>query len=261
VADYKPLAQKYADNEAAYEKVAAAAGAANTPDKRADALKQISDLQGRVKGKLAARLGQIAAGLKKRSAALDSSYNQHAANVLRYDQGVLYKAKRKYAAFCADFQFADARAAIQSVAVSTPDAVKERDGLLKKASWLCQFKALLIQDINTSGYPDVLVTRTGGRVPDGKKIANDDELLVQTQFGSVPCPWTTLPPSEILSLANYFQQITATSAPGQVADREWLSGVFACEDGLARDGHTLLVQASQVKDEYKDELSLFMESQ
>jgi len=77
----------------------------------------------------------------------------------------------------------------------------------------------------------------------------------------VPSPWTMLTPAEILSLASYYQQTTATSAPQKVPDRQWLSGVFACEEGLSRDGHTLLVQASQVKDEYKDDLNLFMDSQ
>jgi hypothetical protein len=261
VADYKPLAQKYAGDEAAYETVAAAAAAANTPDERADALKQVDALEARVKGKLAAKLGLMEQDLRKKSAALDASYNQRIAEARQLDQGVLNDAKRKYAAFCADFRFADALAAVQGAAVSTPDAVKERDGLLKKAGWLCQFKALLIQDVNAYSYPSVLVTRTGGRVPDGVKKADEDGLMVQTQFGSVPCPWTTLPPGEILGLASYYQQTTATSAPQQAPDREWLSGVFACEEGLARDGHTLLVQASQVKDEYKNELTLFLDSE
>ncbi len=261
VADYKPIAQKYADDEAAYEKVVAVAAAADTPDKRADAIKQIGELEGRVKGKLAERLGKIANELKKKSAALDSTYNQQLAEAQQLDRSVLNDAKRKYAAFCADLRFADARAAVLAASVSTPDAAKERDAMLKKATWLCQFKEQLIQDINKSGYPEVLVTRTGGRVPQAPMVASEDGLTVQTPFGSVPCPWTTLPVSEILGLANYFQQTTATSAPQQVADRQWLNGVFACEEGLARDGHTLLVQASQSKDEYKDDLTLFMESE
>jgi hypothetical protein len=261
VAEYKPLARKYADDEAAYEKAAAAAAAADTPDARADALKQVTDLQARVKGTLAAKLDKVARDLKKKSAMLDASYKEHIAQARQLDQGALNDAKRKYAAFCADLRFSDALAAVQGASVSTPDAVKERDALLKKAAWLCQFKALLIQDINAYGYPEVLVTRTGGRLPDGPKKADEEGLHVQTQFGSVPCLWTTLAPSEILGLAGYYQQTTATSAPQQVPDREWLSGVFACEEGLARDGHTLLVQASQVKDEYKNELGLFMDSE
>ncbi len=221
----------------------------------------MDDLKGRVKGKLAERLGKIENELKRKSAALDAAYIEQAARATQSDAEALNDAKRKFAAYSAEFRFADAKAALQGAAVSTPDAVKERDTLVRKAVWLCQFKALLIQDINMFSYPNVLVTRTGGRVPDGPKKANEDELLVQTPFGSVPCPWTTLPTTEILGMAIYFQQTTATSAPQQVPDRQWLSGVFACEEGLARDGRTLLVQASQVKDEYKDALTLFLDSE
>jgi hypothetical protein len=259
-ADYKPIAQKYADNEAAYEKVSAAATAADTPDKRADALKQVDDLMGRVKGKLATRLGRMELDLKKRSATLDATYNQQAAEAKQQDEETLNDAKRKYAAACEALRFDDAYVAAQAATVTTTDGIKERDGLLKKAAWLRQFKALLVQDINAYGYPEVIATRTG-RVPDGTKKATDAELFVQTQYGSVPFPWTTIPPNQILALASYYQQTTATSAPQQAADREWLSGVFACEEGLPRDGHTLLVQASQGKDAYKNELGLFLDSQ
>ena len=51
--------------------------------------------------------------------------------------------------------------------------------------------------------------------------------------------------------------IRPASAPGQVADRQWLAGVYACEAGMANDGKALLTQAAQSKDEYKSELPLF----
>ena len=261
VGDYKPVAQKYADEEAAYEKVSAAVAAANTPETRADALKQVQALKAQVKGKLSARLSRMEVELKRKSAALDVTYNSQVALSKAQDSTALNDAKRKYAVFCPDLRFSDALAAAQAASVSTPDGVREKDALVKKATWLVQFKNLLIQDINSYGYPDVIVTKTGGRLPDGTKKATEDGVFVQTQFGAVPSPWTMLTPAEILSLASYYQQTTATSAPQKVPDRQWLSGVFACEEGLSRDGHTLLVQASQVKDEYKDDLNLFMDSQ
>jgi hypothetical protein len=64
VMDYKPIAQKYADDEAAYEKVCAASAAADTPDKRAAALKEVQDLEGRVKGRLSVSLKNVEQGLK-----------------------------------------------------------------------------------------------------------------------------------------------------------------------------------------------------
>jgi hypothetical protein len=261
VADFKPIAQNLAGSEAAFEQVSAVTASANTPALRAGALKQLTDLESKVKGKLAQRLQKMSDDLKRRSAALDAAYNQQTTHALQADQAALDDAKRKYAAFCADFRFNDALAAVQAASVSGAEAARERDGLVKKATWLCQFKALIIQDVNNYGYPNALITRTGGRVPDGQKRATDDGLVVQTPFGSVPSPWTSLPPSEILAIAAYFTQTTASTAPQQAPDRQWLSGVFACEEGMPRDGHTLLVQASQVKDEYKDELTLFLQSE
>ena len=261
VADYKPIAQKYADDEAAYEKAAAAANAANTPADRAAALKQVQDLETRIKGKLGAQLGRIEQMLKKKSAQLDAPYLQHLADEKQRDQGFLDDAKRKYTTYCADYRFEEAHAAVDAAAVTGSDAVQEKGRLLKKADWLRKFKAQLIQDINAYGYPNPIANRTGGRLPDGPKKATDEALLVQTQFGTLPFTWDTLPPTTILAMATVFAQNMAATAPQQAAERQWLSGVFACEEGMARDGHTLLVQASQVKDEYKDQLSVFLESE
>jgi hypothetical protein len=261
VGEYKPIAQKYADQEAAYEKAAAAAAAADTPDARAGALKQVRDLEPAALGKMADKLKKMEADIEKKSAELDAAYNQRVAALKQQDDSILTDAKRKYAACCADFRFDDARAAIDAAAVTGSDAVREKQAILKKADWLRQFKTQLMHDVNLYGYAVPLVNRTGGTLPDGPKKATDTALLVQTPFGTLPFPWNTLPASALLAMANsYAQKVTAT-APQLAADREWLAGVFACEEGMPRDGRTLLVQASQVKDEYKDELGLFLESQ
>ena len=70
-------------------------------------------------------------------------------------------------------------------------------------------------------------------------------------------PWRCLPPSGCWRWRRLCANRNLT--PEQVADRQWLSGVFACEEEMARDGRALLVQASQVKDAYKDQLALFMD--
>ena len=261
VADYKPIAQVYADQEAAYEKVSAAAAAANTPEKRADALKQVQDLKAHTKGKLAVQLGKFEQDLQKTSAGLNAAYNQQVDEAKQHDQAALLDAKHKYAAFCANYRFDDAQAAIEAATVSTPEGTKQKAVLLKKAEWLRQFKAQLIQDINAYGYPNPIMNRTGGRLPDGQKKATDAGLTVQTPFGALPFPWISIPPNELLAISSLYAQNMATTAPEQAAARQWLSGVFACEEGMAREGRALLVQASQVKDEYKNELNLFVESE
>jgi hypothetical protein len=152
VAEYKPLAQQYADNEAAYEKINGAMAAADTPAKRADVLRAIAELRGKVKGTLAARLAQMQKDYQKRSAKQDASYNQHVTAQAEQDKEALANAKRQYTALCADFRFSDALAAVQGTVVNTPEGVKTRDVMLKKAGWLCDFKTQLIKDINAYGY-------------------------------------------------------------------------------------------------------------
>jgi hypothetical protein len=280
VADYKPIAQKYADDEAAYEKAGVAISAADTPEKMAAALKQLDDLKSRVKGKLAARLERMEKQFRRAGAGAtpEPSAPEAAATppapaepasptptpaptpdqaAVQADQANLAAAKQKYAAAVAALRFNDAQNIAQTTVVSTADGLQAKDALLKKAYWLRQFKAQLIQDINTYGYPNPIVTRASGPVPDGQKKATDDNLLAQTQFGNIPFPWTALTPAQILEMAVYFQKTTATIAPQQSADRLWLSGVFASESGLAQDAQTLLNQAAQAKDSYKSELGLF----
>ena len=201
------------------------------------------------------------ADLKKKSADLDANYNQHLVEGSQHDDQALATAKQKYAAAIAVFHFDEARAALNAAIVTGTAAVQARTVLLKKADWLHQFKAQLIQDINAYGYTDHIVNKSGAALPDGPKTANDASLLIQTQFGVIPCAWENLPASALLAIANKYIQSMSVTAPQQAADRQWLCGVFACEEGLPRDGHTMLVQASQMKDEYKNELSLFLESE
>jgi hypothetical protein len=257
VADYKPLAQQYADQESAFEKAYADATNASTPQERADSIKQLDDLQGKVKGKLAAAIARLERDLTKRNEVLDKAYNDQQAKAQQADAVVIGDAKQKYSDALAQFNFDTAVTTLQSETVTTPDGVKIHDGLLKKAQWLQQFKAQLISDVNTYDYPAALVNRTGGRLPDGTRKATADGLQVQNRFGVVPFEWNALPPAEILAIANYYAKTTAASQPAQTADRQWLAGVFACEVGMPNDGKPLLTQAAQAKADYKSYLDLF----
>jgi serine/threonine protein kinase len=259
--EFKPLAQKYVDDEAAYEQAAAIAAAADTPDKRAQALDATVALQSRAKGKFADHIGQLVDAIKKRAAAEDPIFNQRIAEVKERDATALADARRKVAAFAAEYRFDEGLAAANAAVVTGADAQKEKDGIVKTATWLAQFKAQLIADINAYGYAGQIVNRTGGQIPAGTRKANAAGLLVQTPFGTLPFQWTTLPPTALLGMASQIAQGLATSAPDKAADREWLAGVFGCEEGLSRDGHNLLIQASQVKDQYKNDLGLFIQSQ
>ena len=262
----------------------AAVAAAHSPDAVTAALSQIDDLKSRIKGRLAAKLGRMEDQLKNNGTAAASTPEPSATpppapaaqatpppgtpapaapdpQAVKADQASLAAAKQKYAAACAAFRFDDAQTAAQTAVVVTPDGLQAKQALLKKAYWLRQFKALLIQDINAYSYPEPMTTRTSGQMPDGPKKADDDSVLAQTQFGSIPFPWTDVSSAQILEMAIYYQKTTATTAPQQAAEREWLAGVYACEDGLAQNGQPLLNQAAQANPTYKDDLALFPQTQ
>ncbi|HEX4086187.1 MAG TPA: hypothetical protein VHY22_14825, partial [Chthoniobacteraceae bacterium] len=257
VADYKPVAQVYSDSIDRYEKIAALAAAADTPEKRADALKQAQDLQAQSKGKMAEALGKVAGEIQKKSASEDAAYNARMSEAKQQDQQALGDAKSRYAALIGAFHFDEAKAAIENAAVTGPEGQQEKQILLKKADWLRQFKAQLIQDINHYGYAPALFSRAGGALPEGPKTASDAGLIIQTQFGPVPAQWSTLTVNDLFAMANQFAASMAASAPQQAAERQWLAGVFACEEGLTNQGLNLLQQAAQTRDEYKSDLTLF----
>ncbi len=101
VADYKPIAQKYADQEAAFEQSRPPpSAAADTPDKRADALKQAQDLEAKVKGEMAAPASGRLEQEHQEEERADSMplTTSSIAEEKQRDEGLLADAKRKYAA-------------------------------------------------------------------------------------------------------------------------------------------------------------------
>ena len=85
--------------------------------------------------------------LKEKSAHLDAAYNQHApeaAGPRRYPE-----LDQEFTAFCADSILTE-RGPRRPRPWRTPGAMKEKEALLRKADWLRQFKATLIQDINAA---------------------------------------------------------------------------------------------------------------
>ena len=79
---------------------------------------------------------------------------------------------------------------------------------------------------------------------------------IVTQFGSVPVPWTDLSNDCIFAMGQSF--LRAALPPDKLADRAWYLGVFAFFNNKDKEGRELLIQASQTKAEYLDQLTLFI---
>jgi len=255
ISDYKPIAQKYAGEYAEYQKIKEAIAAADTAEKRAAVLTRIKALSAQSHGKMVARLDELQREPEKKDTGQADAAAQRASAQREADAQTLATARAKYASLCASYQFAEARAAVQSAKVSDPDIAQQRDVLVKKADWLVKFKTILINDLNAAGFPETIRKKTGAVVPGGIKKASETQLQAQTPYGFIPIAWQDVSAPTLLAMASYFTK-SATS-PALAADRNWVSGVFAYESGLTKEARELLAQAAQTKAEYRDQLGLF----
>lgn len=167
----------------------------------------------------------------------------------------LRAAQAKYAALVPLYQFGAAKQAAEQVVVSIEDLVAQRDGLVKKAGWLADFKAALIADVNAAGYPGKVTKRQGGPIPGVARKASETQVAMVSPYGSIPVQWTELSPQMLWTMANYFTQ----RDPAGAAQRLWLTGVFAYEFGMKSQGVAALKKAAEAKAELQGELPLFAE--
>ncbi len=259
IAEYKPLAQKYAADFDAYEKVNDQIKAASTPEQRAAALKALESLSTHVHGKMAETTATMLKNLRRHFTELEQNQARQIASERDGAVKTLNAAKAKVAAAWRDYDFPAALAAVQAAKISGNSAVEtERATMLKKATWLDQFKKTLVRDINYSGYPLPVFKKNGVTVAGGVKVASPSEMEMATPYGYIPIAWTELPPETILQMGEYFAQ--HQSSPDLIADRNWLNGVFAFEFGMARVGRTLLVEAAQTQEKYTDDVALFIQT-
>ena len=258
ISDYKPIAQKYAAEFGEYQKVNAAAAGADTAEKRSAVSAQIKALSATAHGKMVSRLEELQGELDKKTADETAAATQMQTAHHDAEEKLLAAARAKYATSVADYKFSDARAAARSAQVSDSDFVKQRDALVKKAEWLMKFKTILTNDLNAAGYPESFRRKNNMPVMGGIKKATNTQMQEQTPYGFIPVPWSEVPVPTLLAMANYFAKNAAS--PDLVADRNWLSGVFACELGMAAEGRVLLTQAAQGKPDYRDQLGLFFDA-
>jgi hypothetical protein len=265
VRDYKPLARKNVADFEDYKKIAAEIKDADTLEKKTKALEDLHAFNtgSRVSGKFVEMLQHvevdlktgISAGEEQRRIAQQAEEQRKTEQHAR-DAKLLESARAKYLQCLPGYLFQDGLEAIEKTQITDSAIGAEKEILLKKAQWLVAFKQTLITDVNTLGYPKPISRlRTGSPIAGGVRIATQTRLEIQTQYGTLFVDWNEIPPSEILAMAAYFTARAA--APDVAADRQWLSGVFAKETGMSREGNALLQKASEGKAAYADLMRLF----
>jgi len=260
IAEYKPLVQKYIADFDSYKKVTALIKDADTLEKETAAFQHLRTLENslQVPGRLTEKLAGLEPDLQAKIAADQAAEQQRTARMaLQREQETkeLEAARAKFVASIRGYRFDEGLAAIEKTHISDPNVASDKSALLKKAQWLVKFKETLIADFNATGYPQPVFKLNSAPIEGGVHKADKTKIEITTPYGSVLVQWYELPLSEVLAMADYFTK--KANVPNIAADRMWLSGVFAIEAGMEKQGNALLESAAQNKPEYHDLLPLF----
>ncbi|MDB6171009.1 MAG: Serine/threonine protein kinase [Chthoniobacteraceae bacterium] len=237
--------------------------AAVTPSEKKRAIDDARAVRSHFKlnGKLAKSLDATIRELEPQvTALLEKEAEEQAARVIQQeaeDLKTLTELRQKHAALLTQYRFADAKALLGAAKLGGEKARRERDTLAAKSDWLLKFKAALVRDLNTVGYPAPITRKTGIALSGGVAKADDQQLQIRTQYGFVPVAWADVSFECTYAMAQSL--IRPTLGPELAADRKWLLGVFALSTGKPTEGRLLLTEASQIRPEYMAALPLFAE--
>ena len=260
VSEYKPLASPYLVEINAFRGASGTARAATTLEARRRALQIVQDTRAqlRLASSFPAELDEVAKKLQQKITAEEEEAARQMSATDAADAKALAEARTKIAPLRSQFRPTEALAMVRAVQVAGEKGQREQAALVKRFEWLAKFKATLIGDLNAAGYPSAVTKKSGTQVPGPIRKANETQIETVTPFGSLPTAWTELPPESILAMGKSF--LRPELPPETLADRQWLLGVYAMQAGRLPEGQQLLVQASQAKEEYRESLSLFLES-
>jgi DNA-directed RNA polymerase subunit RPC12/RpoP len=275
ISEFKPTAKKYLADLDAYKKIKARIASVGTTQARSDVLQELqgmkspplqpgklpdillelqAGLEQKVAGESAAEAQKQAAAAEKQTAEAQKHEAELATEHEKQNR-TLSEAKAKITPLLAGMQYDEALAVAQGVRVTSRDLEDEKALLMKKPQWLQAFKATLSGDLSSTGYPGPVVKRIGAAVSGVVHKATKSEIVIQTPYGGMGVQWLEIAPSGILAMADYFTQ--KNTQPDAIADRLWLSGVFAFQVGLQKEGLLRLNRAAEKKADYKDFLPMF----
>ena len=262
VADYRPLVARYLEEYGTFRDLSADLAGADTSPKTAEAaLKKIPEALRTIRSKkLAEKLAALETEARQKVSAAATAaalaMTQKHADAEAAEEKLLTAAKLKIKELSENYRFTEAAALIRAVDVKLDRNISERDLLTRRVDWLVEFKKRLIEDINASGYPAQLVKRNGQKLLGIASRADDLQLEMRVQFGTLPSvKWTDLGAMTILQMARTFMRPTLTQPA--LADREWQAGVFCLFEQLFTEGQALMDDAVARKPEYQNDRAQF----
>ena len=155
-------------------------------------------------------------------------------------------ALQSYRRLAAIYDFTGAASAIRKVKVTEPSLRETQRNCQNVADWLAQWKATLINDLNTHGYTGVVVM--SDTEYNGIAGATAGKLKMRVPYGIAEIQWLKVPAPILVTVSSSF----ATDA-----DRQWRCGVFAWAFGQANAARQLFDAACSAKPSYKEARKFF----
>ena len=155
-------------------------------------------------------------------------------------------ALQSYRRLAAIYDFTGAASAIKKVKLTEPSLRETQRNCQNVADWLAQWKATLINDLNTHGYTGVVVVSD----TEYNEIAGATagKLKMRVPYGIAEIQWLKMPAPTLVTVSSSF----ATDA-----DRQWRCGVFAWAFGQTNAARQLFDAACSAKPSYKEARKFF----
>ncbi|PYK69032.1 MAG: hypothetical protein DME45_04265 [Verrucomicrobia bacterium] len=252
IGEYKPIARKYLADSQDILKWREQYGSAKTTTEITRALNSLQDVIGRLQKNTAiateALLSQktLAARLRDLEAANKPAQEKQRRHLLARETPQLTAAVKAYHQLVAKYDFAGAAAVMRKVTVTDPSLKQTQDGYQNAADWLVEWKATLINDLNTHGYNGPVAANNIQY--SGAAGATADKLRLKIPHAVAETDWLKVAPPILLTISSSF----ATNA-----DRQWRCGVFAWAIGQTEAAQRLLDAASSAKPSYREARKFF----
>jgi hypothetical protein len=252
VGDYRPIARKYLADSQDILKWREQYGSAKTMSEITKALNSLQSVIGRLQKNTAisteALLSQktLAARLRDLEAPNKSRLEKQRRDLLARETPQLRAAVKAYQRLVARYDFAGAAAVMRKLTVTEPSLKQAQNSYQNVADWLEEWKATLIDDLNTHGYNGSVIANN--MQYSGVAGATGDKLRMKLPYGVAETEWLRVAPPSLLTISRSF----ATDA-----DRQWRCGVFAWATGQTEAAQKLLDTGSSAKPSYNEARKFF----
>lgn len=202
--------------------------------------------------KMSATLDALIAEIGPKAMAMAAEKAKANAEDMAADEKTLGDAKTKRKELMDKFQFAEARTVMNDANLKTEQARDEQQLLVKKTSWLANFKSQLVEDLAKKGYAEPFKKKAGEAVAAGIATADEQQITLKSR---ATMPWSDLSLDSAYEMGKSF--ILPDMPPEITGFRKWHLGVFAFYAGKKKEALELLQEAAKLRPVFKDELPLF----